>query len=275
VKILNEFAQMNFDEIVMDDRLRSSLVKAVISESQEANHNIKIPRTLVQFWDSQDIPNDVRQCLDSWRALDSLGFTRCLFDESSALNFIAKYFDDKHTRAFKQCSHPAMQSDYFRLCFIYQNGGIYIDADDEYTGNSIEATLSRGHLKLNPLCYRISTNTMENPFKEMNSDNDLIFYVNNNPLAASAAHPLIKLALDQAANRLLAIGQSRDIQRLTGPGNLTEALVRHTLELTAARKPLDFEILSDWGSLAVSKWPLDYRQSDRNWRRWSLGRDSA
>lgn len=275
MKGLEEFIRMNIDEVASNDQLRSSVAKTIISGSTEVNDDIEIPRILVQFWDSQDVPKDVRECLDSWRSLESLGFTRYLYDEASALKFITKYFGDNHIRAFKKCSHPAMQSDYFRLCFIYQKGGVYVDADDEYIGNNIEAKIRTSSLKLNPLCYRISTDTMESPFTQIGSDTDLIFYVNNNPLIAPVAHPLVKLALDQATSRLLANVQSRDIQKLTGPGNLTEALIRHTLKLAATSKVLDFEILRDWDSLAVSRWPLDYRQGERNWRLWSSKRGQA
>ncbi len=230
------------------------------------------PRLLVQFWDNiSAIPLDVQVCLDSWSTLEDVGFKRLLFDDVSARRFIAEHFSDRHVLAFKNCHHPAMRADYFRLCFILKVGGFYVDADDVYRGGSVDGLVSDGRLKLQPLCYDITTDSMLDPSGSASAgeDGSRIYYVNNNPLIAPAGHPIIASALDRATSFVLSAGgRSRDIQSLTGPGNLTATLVKHAVARQREGLTYDFELITDWETVATSRWPLAYRSDDRNWRRW-------
>ncbi|MCO4275928.1 hypothetical protein NG701_16080 [Pseudarthrobacter sp. HLT3-5] len=230
------------------------------------------PRILIQFWDNAtSVPADVQKCLDSWVPLEKTGFERLLFDDTAAEQFIMENFSRRHSRAFKRCHHPAMRADFFRLCFVLKNGGLYVDADDAYQAYDIDKLLMDGRLKLQPLCYDIASDSMVDPVRSAGipAEGGRIFYVNNNPLLAPPSHPIIAMALEQATNSLLSADEdSRDIQTLTGPGNLTSCLVAHAVELAQAGKAWDFELLTDWDSVAISTWPLSYRSDDRNWRRW-------
>ena len=167
-----------------------------------------------------------------------------------------------------------MRSDYFRLCFLLQNGGLYVDADDALREpEAILPLIDAGVLQLQPLCYRLSTDSMvvPNDFADNVSD-DLTFYVANDPMVAPANHPVIQAALDQATDRLIAAdGTSRDIQWLTGPGNLSEVLVRYSLQLETTGARPDFQFISTWVQIAPGDWTLDYRNDDRNWRLWIDG----
>jgi hypothetical protein len=91
--------------------------------------------------------------------------------------------------------------------------------------------------------------------------------VNNNPLIAPAGHPLVVHALERATDRVLSFGTNgREIQSMTGPGNLT-SLIAHALELQAQGVELDSALLQKWDAIAVSTWPLEYRSDDRTTRR--------
>lgn len=92
-----------------------------------------VPKTIVQFWDNlEKLPKDVRQCIDTWKFTEKYGFERKLFDKQQARDFIYRNLGLRYKKAFDQCYHPAMQSDYFRLCYIFVSGGCYIDTDDVY-----------------------------------------------------------------------------------------------------------------------------------------------
>jgi len=122
-----------------------------------------------------------------------------------------------------------MQSDYFRLCYIFVEGGCYVDADDVYRGAEIEHLFSDGRLKIQPLCYDISTEEMvPTPVFADPGANELnwIFYFNNNPLIAISKHPILERALSSATSSLESNGQSElpEIQSTTGPGNLTKSI---------------------------------------------------
>ena len=262
-------------EIAEEHRSRSHYMRRLIQETDSClRQDVDLlPPVLVQFWDdAKAVPDDVSECLNTWQLLDAQGFERVLFDDDSAERFISEHYGPRHLAAFERCIHPAMRSDYFRLCFIMRRGGIYVDADDAYEGGDLSFLLRDGRLKLQPLCYEISSDSMADPtdYSAKHPDSpDLIFYVNNNPIIAPPRHPLILMALERSTEILLADGvAATDVQSTTGPGNLTACLVRHAIESELAGVDRDFVLLPSWNSMAVSRWPLEYRSDKRNWRLW-------
>jgi hypothetical protein len=193
-----------------------------------------------------------------------------LFDERTAGVFITSSLGARHKRAFDRCYHPAMRADYFRLCYVLVEGGCYVDADDVRVGTNIDWLAEDGRLKLQPLCYDISTGSMVKPAVFLLADAydpSWIFYFNNNPLIASPGHPVIEHALEEATSFLERAGEDElpEIQMATGPGNLSKSIFDLGMNLG-----FDIEsnvvVLEDWDSHAVSKWPLSYRDDARNWR---------
>lgn len=258
-----------------DDLLRSDFMKCLIAErASTSNLGRPIPCVIVQFWNDIDsVPADVQACLDTWRDLEQRGFTHILFDDKSAKSFIRENFSSDHVAAFARCAHPAMRADYLRLCYVALLGGIYVDADDLYTGASLEDVITSAELTLQPLCYDVTSDSMLDPVEfASQADNPSkrrIFYVNNNPLISAASHPIVVTALERSTHLLLTSNNLRDIQSLTGPGNLTRMVVAHAAQLVRAGQPLDFRLYPDWKGIAVSQWPLEYRQDERNWRNWT------
>jgi mannosyltransferase OCH1-like enzyme len=229
-----------------------------------------IPRKILRYWhDPSDLPNDVRECLASWDKLADRGFEFFLHDDVSAAQYISVVYGEREQSAFARCSHPAMRSDYMRLCFIVEEGGVYVDADDVLIAEDCDRLFSNDRLKLQPLCYDISAGGMMSAGDIWNptiSSDKRNFYVNNDPLVAPAHHPLLVRALDRATKELLKDNPFPEIQATTGPGNLTMALVDHAKCLRSCGQPLDFEFLKEWDSIAEIRWELSYRKDERNWR---------
>ncbi len=230
----------------------------------------KVPRRIVQFWDNRDrVPADVNECIETWRKTEEQGVERLLFDKRQARDFIGRKLGPLHKRAFDRCYHPAMQSDYFRLCYILVEGGCYIDADDVYDGAQIQHLFTDGRLKVQPLCYDITNSVMVDPsiFTRPGADApSWIFYFNNNPLIAGRGHPLIARAL-AGATLSLQLSETNglpEIQSTTGPGNLTKSIFDAVTESAEIKETL--LVLCDWESIAISKWDLSYRNDPRNWR---------
>jgi hypothetical protein len=127
-------------------------------------------------------------------------------------------------------------------------------------------------LKIQPLCYDTLSDTMLQAdvfIKNRAYSRDWIFYVNNNPLVAPAFHAVIRFALARSTRILLRNKRGRlDIQSTTGPGNLTASLVRHSIASKLVGKARDFQLLTNWDAMSISRWPLSYRHDDRNWRLW-------
>lgn len=256
-------------------QLRSNFVRMLVQGSHThalsfTSSDNKIPKKIIQFWDNLDrLPPDVTECIESWKKAEPQGFKRLLFDKETARDFIQRKLGQRYKLAYDKCYHPAMQSDYFRLCYIFVEGGCYIDADDVYNGSYIQNLFNDCRLKIQPLCYDISTNTMVSPSiftKPGANSNGWIFYFNNNPLIAGSGHPLLERALDNAT---LSLEKSvtdglPDIQSTTGPGNLTRSIFDNVVENGNMVNTL--LILNDWEEIVKVRWELDYRNDRRNWR---------
>ncbi len=260
-------------QISENDQLRSDFIRHMVKKPYSSFKFIKnatdtVPKTIVQFWDDSNyIPADVQQCIKTWRFFEDKGFEHIIFNEHDARVFISEMFSQNYVEAFDRCYHPAMKSDYFRLCFIFIHGGCYIDADDAYNGTDIELYFKDDRLKLQPLCYDIDTNTMIKPSIFMNPNNhseNWIYYFNNNPLIARPGNPIIKYALERATKILIKNDQNNfpELQSTTGPGNLTASLVA----LVSNKAMHNVLIISDWDTHAQTIWLLDYRKDNRNWR---------
>lgn len=263
------------DPLSINERARSNFVREFVQgfiepDNISQDYKSKIPKCIVQFWDDPNrLPDDVKECMESWRQLEGSGFEFQVFDENSAREFIKTHLGTRFENAFNKCYHPSMKSDYFRYSYIFVKGGFYIDADDIYHGISIDHLFTDGRLKLQPFCYDIETSQMVSSSNFVNSGADKwswIFYFNTTPLIASRNHPIVErvllnstIALEQEPKEILP-----EVQATTGPGILTESIV----EVLAEEKCPEgiFLVLHEWEKISTSKWPLSYRNDKRNWR---------
>jgi len=263
-------------QISENDKARSDFVKHLVQRDR-ALHTLtlkstsNIPRIIVQFWDDENIPIDVKECTATWKQLKSKGFKHVLFDDDSARRFIAGSLHADNVKAFDRCYHPAMKSDYFRLCFIFSIGGFYVDVDDVYCGIDIEHLFIDQRLKLQPLCFDVDTDGMVDPDKFIRNRSfsiSWIFYFNNNPIVAPPGNPIVEYALRRATRIILDCDENDlpEIQSTTGPGNLTASVVAYLSSDKSYRQDQYLSVLSEWGTCARTIWPLAYRNDERNWR---------
>lgn len=263
-------------QISENDKARSDFVNHLV-QSDRALRTLtpkstsNIPRIIVQFWDDESIPIDVQECTETWKQLKSKGFKHVLFNDDCARRFIAETLHADNVKAFDRCYHPAMKSDYFRLCFIFSNGGFYVDVDDVYCGVDIEYLFSDQRLKLQPLCFDVNTDEMVDSDKFIRNrsfSNSWIFYFNNNPIVAPPGNPIVEYALRRATRIILGYDDNDlpEIQSTTGPGNLTASVVAYLSSDKSYRQDQCLSVLSEWGTYARTIWPLGYRNDKRNWR---------
>jgi len=251
--------------------IREIVQKPPLHSVANVRYKKPIPKVIVQFWhDLAQLPSDVEECIQTWALWKANGFEHRLFDERTAAAFIGDSLGARHRRTFKRCYHPAMQADYFRLCYVLVKGGFYVDADDVCVSTDIEPLLQDGRLKLQPLCYDKAAGAMVKPaaFLPLGAyEPSWIVYFNNNPLITCPRHPVIEHALEQATKLLELAGEDEllEIQGATGPGLISKSI----FDLAVNRVfDIDSEVvvLGDWDSISVSKWPLSYRDDARNWR---------
>ncbi len=253
-EFIRRLVQRRFEQPLADDRLQNS-----------------IPKTIVQYWhDLNQLPRDVEDCIGTWSRWNTRGFEHRIFDERAAQDFISESLGTRYRCAFERCYHPAMQADYFRLCYLLVEGGCYVDADDVCISTEISWLFEDGRLKLQPLCYDVASGAMVKPsvFLCVDAyDPSWIFYFNNNPLIARPRHPIIERALSQATALLdLANdGELPEIQATTWSWLRSKSLSGLGME-RESKITNDVVILRDWEVVALSRWPLSYRDDARNWR---------
>lgn len=118
-----------------DDLLRSAFIRNLTLQqldragalsAGDAPQSAVIPRRLIRYWhDPGAVPEDVRDCLDSWDRLGADGFEFRMFSDASASAYIAERYGARERKAFARCRHPAMRSDFLRMCFVLAEGGLY------------------------------------------------------------------------------------------------------------------------------------------------------
>lgn len=263
------------DPLTKSERARSNFVREFVQGYNEPDqirkiYNTEIPKRIVHFWDDlTQLPQDVNECMESWRKLEQSGFELQVFDENSAREFIKTHLGSRFENAFNKCYHPSMKSDYFRYSYIFVKGGFYIDADDVYHGTSIDYLFTDGRLKLQPFCYDIETAQMVSSSDFVNPGADKwswIFYFNTTPLIAARNHPIVERVL---LNATVALEQNQkeelpEVQATTGPGILTSSILEVIAEEKYPEETLF--VVHDWEKISTSKWPLSYRNDKRNWR---------
>lgn len=263
------------DPLPSDERDRSNFVRTLVHRRRDSSP--KSPtrsgapaRRIVQFWDDLSrLPEDVEECMETWKELQKRGFEIQVFDENAARDFIRVRLGVRYERAFDKCYHPSMKSDYFRYSYIFVEGGGYVDADDVYHGTPIDHLFRDGRLKLQPFCYDIATTQMVSPaiFTKPGANQvRWIFYFNTTPLIAGRNHPIVERALLNATLSLErdSQGELPEVQATTGPGNLTRSIFEILVDEGCPDEL--FVVLHDWESASTSKWSLSYRNDQRNWR---------
>ncbi len=226
-------------------RLAAALEAATAEPSSSAS---LLP--IVQFWGGMAAPDDVAATMATWQQHNPRT-QHLVFDSTSARAFIAGHSAPAVLACYDRATHPAMQSDIFRLAFLASEGGIYVDAD-EACCRSLDDIQAVMHL-----VEFVAWLAPETPP-----------YVFNGFLAARAGCPVITWALEQAVrNVAAALEQPKrpDIWQLTGPGLMTRA-VGHCLADPGFRGRA--MLLTDQEYRAFGRtMDLAYKETrDGNWR---------
>lgn len=264
---LREELGIEYDLAINDAQRKSEYMWQLIKMDTSKVDQAIIPKQIVQFWDNCDIPEDVRACMNTWKRFSKKGIGYILFDKLSAKKFIADNYPSKYVKAYDNCIHPAMQSDYFRLCYIMVKGGAYIDADDVCLISDIQELFKVGNLMVQTLCYDLDANEMVDSSVAYASEfvKNRIYYVNNNPLIAPPNNAVIKRALEVATSNLLERNYTiKDFQSIAGPGNLVNGILWNAI----VKNNVPVKFCSSWDMIAVSQWFLRYRKTKSNWRLW-------
>jgi hypothetical protein len=171
------------------------------------NKKPSIPRQIIQYWDAPEPPADVAAMIATWQAVPD--FNHKLVDHKEARDFLVQQYGPRITTAYDAAIHVAAKADIFRLAWLYQHGGLYVDADEKLVGklNSLIA----------PDCRILLTWAQGIPP-----------CIQNGFILAEPCNPLIAAALMLAVKRVEHTQQTGIMQKAwiqTGPGVITMAVL--------------------------------------------------
>lgn len=96
---------------------------------RSASDGPAIPRTIVQFWDKVDIPDEVLRLMERTKAANP-EFHHQVFSDEAAREFLRAAFGAEGATLYDACPHVAAKADFFRAVYLLLHGGIYVDADE-------------------------------------------------------------------------------------------------------------------------------------------------
>jgi mannosyltransferase OCH1-like enzyme/Flp pilus assembly protein TadD len=212
----------------------------------------RFPATIVQYWDESVPPEDVAALMQSWTACNPRHQYR-RFDDAAARAYLAVLRRPHVLRAYLRAPEPAMKADLFRLAYLYAEGGCYSDADDRC---------------LRPLDELLAAPAGFVAFQEEYGT------IGNNFLAATPRHPVLGLALRQAAEAINR-GDHDMIWLATGPGLMTRAVAQAVAAspglLTGGQDCIRILDRNELECVVACHCAVRYKNSRRHWLRASFG----
>jgi mannosyltransferase OCH1-like enzyme/Flp pilus assembly protein TadD len=203
----------------------------------------KTPRKIVQYWDKEIPPSDISEIMQTWK--DATLCDYHLFNRATARRFINDQLGGSWSKAFAMCRTATEQSDFFRLCFLMLEGGIYADSDDRLICNIDSLFAQTGGL----------TATLE-PFGT----------IGNNIVMTPAKHPAIVWAAVSAKLSLLQRDNDSTWTKV-GPGLLTRAVARYIQQCDLEGVHADLTIIERYkiGKFVQYHTPLPYKKTQLYW----------
>ncbi|BBO26347.1 hypothetical protein AltI4_07350 [Alteromonas sp. I4] len=185
-----------------------------------------IPKVIVQFWNTADIPEDVAELMETWKQHNP-DFRHLVFDFEQAASFIEVKYGAKIRDLFLSAALPAMQSDIFRVAYCLAKGGFYIDA-----GTCCKAPLE----------------------SHMPTDGSLLLMrkwhggIWNGMIACEANQPELQKIWDKIIHNLKA-RETQDVWQVTGPKSFNQ-VVNHSkegskIQVVEQKDIAFFDIVSD------------------------------
>lgn len=237
------------------------VIEQNIHEKMIQNAALTIPKQIVLFWHEKTPPVEVQKSIEQIRQCHS-DYQVELFNEQSAGEFVQQYYgEDLYHLYERRCVHPSMKSDLFRMCYLAQKGGIYVDVDID--------------------CHHC----LEEIFNTYIFDCFLLFSkgqpccIDNDFIACQSRNPVILAIIDKIKENLTAERSFSSVWECTGPGAVSmvilELLMKKILSDQEGISPLDKLLLGnhDLAIRAYGHLEMEYKKTQAgNWRCFRLPR---
>lgn len=166
-----------------------------------------IPRILHQTWKTFEVPEEWRDCVNSWKRLHPDWEYRLWTDDESEA-FVARHYPD-FLETFRNYPYNIQRADAIRYLVLHQLGGVYADLDYECL-QPLDPLLS-GHSAIIGL-------EPENHAASFKVDHRLC----NALMASEPGHPFMAAVIRHLQNATLGTVADYDILATTGPLMLCE-----------------------------------------------------
>ncbi|MGB0854972.1 MAG: hypothetical protein ACPGVA_13355 [Pikeienuella sp.] len=201
--------------------------------------------SVFQFWDAAP-PPEIATEMAVWQNATPLGYVA--YDLETAAAYIAAHAGQAEATLFRNAPHAAIQSDYFRLCRIMAEGGMYVDAD--------------GRMQPDHAAFRADISGQTAIWFRTR---ETALSIANCLISAPPAAPLITHAFEEAGRRL-ADPTPRHVFEYAGPTLLTQTALR--LHEEGALGPVVTLTDDEVSRRAMTQIDAPYKKDTRNWRIW-------
>lgn len=156
-----------------------------------------IPKVVYQTFESDEVTDGMASAIESWRSSNP-EYQHHFFDANDRLDYIKRNFDQDVVDAYLDLIPGAFKADLWRYCVIYNEGGVYVDADTICT---------------QPLIDWIDPDTDLVIARDDPMSKD---WLHNAFIASVPRNPFLKIAIDQIVEN---VKQKRRLAHLniTGP----------------------------------------------------------
>lgn len=159
-------------------------------------YNILIPKNIICTWREKDVSQSLLNYSTSIMKQMNPEYTFTIFDDNECRDFIVNNFDSTILKAYDDIIPAAFKADLWRYCYLYINGGVYLD--------------------IKTVCAKPLNSILHNKeillIRDINSD-----WIYNGIIGVPPKHPLINIALDESLKMIQARNYGNHILDITGP----------------------------------------------------------
>lgn len=177
----------------------------------------RIPRTIIQTNESDELSAGLILAMDNIRKYNP-EYKHLYFNDDDCADYISQNFDERTFSAFQTLVPGAFKSDFFRTCYLYREGGVYMD-----TGFTTFVPL-RNIIEENDTFISAEDNRRsEIPKNEKPETKTSLYYLHNAFMAAEAKNPILERHISIMIENIETRNYCNDSHSITGPGALGRA----------------------------------------------------
>lgn len=223
---------INIEDLKKERNELISMFHFHLSNIIEANTNkniISIPKKIIQTWKHKDLNSEFQKIVDLWK-INNPNYTYTFFDDRDCEQFIKEYFDEDVLNIYNCIIPGAYKSDLFRYCYLYINGGVYIDIDtlcigklDDFLLPNVEfivpIDLNITHLEGNHNIFNTFIGSIPKHPILLNCINKIVFHIKNNIIPQSKLDFTGPGLLGRCVNLFLQNGETESFVSKEGINN--------------------------------------------------------